>query len=322
MKDIYEILAKHFQNDTTADEEKLIENFKVDNPGEYSALKLLWFEERVDVREFDPENGWRMMLAKFELQKQTKVIPIRRNYTRIASVAAILIIGLVLTIYLLMLNQETTYIIEAGPQERNKMVLLSDGSTLWLNASSSIAYTSSFQKRKREVKLRGEAFFEVVPDPESPFTVETTYSDITVLGTSFDVNAGELQTEVVVKTGKVQVSSLHSSDKTLLLPNQMAVVSKTKFLSHLNTDPNYLSWQTGVFKFENTPIIRVLEDLNSYYSEQFSLDTAFGSDCKLTAEFNQLTIGQVIEILEITCDIKITNEGNKYFLKNNNATNL
>ena len=90
MKDIYEILAKHFQNDTTADEEKLIENFKVDNPGEYSALKLLWFEERVDVREFDPENGWRMMLAKFELQKQTKVIPIRRNYTRIASVGLFL----------------------------------------------------------------------------------------------------------------------------------------------------------------------------------------------------------------------------------------
>ncbi|HPE56753.1 MAG TPA: hypothetical protein PK904_10155 [Bacteroidales bacterium] len=148
MKDIYEILAKHFQNDTTADEEKLIENFKVESPGEYSALKLLWFEERVDVREFDPENGWRMMLAKFELQKQTKVIPIRRNYTRIASVAAILIIGLVLTIYLLMLNQETTYIVEAGPQERNKMVLLPDGSTVWLNASYLFLIPVVFKKGK------------------------------------------------------------------------------------------------------------------------------------------------------------------------------
>jgi ferric-dicitrate binding protein FerR (iron transport regulator) len=108
-------------------------------------------------------------------------------------------------------------------------ITLPDGSTVWLNAGSKLNYDKSFGLKLREVSLTGEAFFDVVKNPDQPFIIHTNRIDIKVLGTQFNVKSypGEKTTEAALVKGSIQVD-LHSeqSGKIILKPNQKIIVGE------------------------------------------------------------------------------------------------
>jgi transmembrane sensor len=108
--------------------------------------------------------------------------------------------------------------------------LLPDGTTVWLNAGSRLTYENDFTGATREVRLEGEAFFDVVKNPARPFIVHTTTIDIKVLGTAFNVKSypEDKTVETTLYRGLVQVFRQDDPARTAirLLPNQKLVLPK------------------------------------------------------------------------------------------------
>jgi len=108
--------------------------------------------------------------------------------------------------------------------------ILPDGSTVWLNAGSKIFYDKDFSKATREIRLEGEAFFDVIKEPGRPFIVHTGGIDIKVLGTAFNVKSypEDKSVETTLLRGLVQVTKAgqSKSEPILLHPHQKLIVDK------------------------------------------------------------------------------------------------
>ena len=108
-------------------------------------------------------------------------------------------------------------------------ITLPDGSTVWLNAGSKLNYDKSFGLKLREVTLTGEAFFDVVKNPDQPFIIHTHRIDVKVLGTQFNVKSypGEKTTEAALVKGSIEVALQNEqSGKIILKPNQKIIVGE------------------------------------------------------------------------------------------------
>lgn len=104
-------------------------------------------------------------------------------------------------------RQEVIYVVNTGYQSMDS-VKLADGTKVMLGAGSKLTYPQKFSGSNREVKLSGQAFFNVSPDKSHPFIVKTKKMDVTVMGTSFEIFSydNDKEVEAVLLTGKVKVA--------------------------------------------------------------------------------------------------------------------
>jgi len=311
MEDIYNILLKHFLNETSEKEENEIAKFKKSNREEYSILSQLWKRNDIEVIDFDSKRAWEQVQLKVNANKP-KVIPVYTKLMRIAAVAAILIIGIFSIYYILGtgINQNR---IEITSIERGKEIVLADGSKVWLNKNAVLTYPDKFDKNTRNVELSGEAFFEIAKNPKKPFIVNMSNATVTVVGTSFNINSKENETEIVVATGTVKVSDTDNSKSKLITVGYSAKVSDNNIEKYKTSSPNYLAWKTGEFVFKDTPINQVVKDLNSYYKSQIILNND-EIECMFTATFIKANLEDIVDVLRLTCDIEIIKDDNNYII--------
>ena len=113
-------------------------------------------------------------------------------------------------------NSAPTYNTISTPNGRQYNLLLADGSKVWLNATSSITFPTSFAGSERKVNVTGEVYFEVAHNSKMPFVVQKGNMSVTVLGTHFNINAydDEQSMNVTLLEGAVKVNS-HNSQKTI-----------------------------------------------------------------------------------------------------------
>ncbi len=153
---------------------------------------------------------------------------------------------------------------------------LSDGTRVWLNAESELEFPVDFVHRERMVKLNGEAYFEVAPDAERPFIVETEGMQTRVLGTSFNIQAyGNEQTFVTTLiTGKVEVSLQAGEEAVVLKPGIASYWHKgTEQLNCKEVNvKNVIAWRYGNFVFEEEDIEVVMRVLSRWYGVEFVFD--------------------------------------------------
>ena len=147
-------------------------------------------------------------------------------FARVASVILLLLMtGLSVHYYTMsqMIMPDMIVSVEKG-QKAN--VVLPDGSKVWVNSDSRLSYGSRFNQKERVLSLEGEAYFEVTPDKDRPFIVETDELAVRALGTSFNVKSYEEEKDVstVLMTGKVEVTSDY--DRLVLNPNERIVFNK------------------------------------------------------------------------------------------------
>jgi transmembrane sensor len=120
-------------------------------------------------------------------------------------------------------------VLTAKNGNRNQMIL-PDGSKVWLNAGSELFYENDFKGNTREVRLKGEAFFDVKKNPDRPFIVHANNIDIKVLGTAFNVKAyqDDENVETTLYRGLVNVSKSddNSFQPILLYPNQKLILPR------------------------------------------------------------------------------------------------
>ncbi|MDR1918807.1 MAG: FecR domain-containing protein [Tannerellaceae bacterium] len=154
------------------------------------------------------------------------------------------------------------------PKGRHILLTLSDGTKLWMNASSRVVYPPVFDDKKREIYLEGEAYLEVSPKANQPFIVKTKQMEVNVLGTSFNVSAyeDEASQTVVLVTGAVSIKTKRQTEgSTKLKPNQLfQLSSKETRISEVEVD-NYISWKDGIYIYKDEALSLILKRLAHYY---------------------------------------------------------
>jgi hypothetical protein len=158
------------------------------------------------------------------------------------------------------------------------MVTLPDSSKVWLNALSSLRYPASFNEKQRLVQLEGEAYFEVKHQQDKPFVVQLhDKTEITVLGTSFNVNAyrDEGVSKTTLLTGKVQVVSKNKKNQLTILPGEQAIVAVDGRIKKVQLpDPTHeTAWQRGYFEFKDTEIEIVMRTIARWYNAEIIYET-------------------------------------------------
>lgn len=200
---------------------------------------------------------------------------------------------------------------------------LPDGSHVWLNSGSIIQFPIAFAKNIREVKLKGEAFFNVSHDVNHPFIVNTGKMNVEVLGTTFNVAnyANDNTMEVELATGKVNLFTGNWVNKNIIgrmNPGQRAVYDpKGNSISISNVEiSKYLAWKDGFLMFSGDPMDEVVKKLNRWFNVEFIIQDSILTEYEYKATFREESLVQVLELLKLSSpiDYKIQ-KGNK--LKNN-----
>lgn len=178
-------------------------------------------------------------------------------------------------------GSEVVYNTMSTPKGRQYQLKLPDGSTVWLNAVSSIRYPTVFAGKERRVAITGEAYFEVAKDKNRPFFVEVDGGEtVKVLGTSFNINAyrDEQKVTTTLIEGVVNIipASQAGADITpvKLQPGQQAVASlqagtttagETIQVLHNVDTQKVLAWKNGLFNFEGTDLKTTMRQLARWY---------------------------------------------------------
>jgi ferric-dicitrate binding protein FerR (iron transport regulator) len=202
------------------------------------------------------------------------------------------------------------------PQGRHTSLTLSDGSKLWLNAASRVVYPPVFDGKQREIYLEGEAYLEVTPDANSPFTVKTKQMEIKVLGTSFNVSAydDEASQTVVLVTGSVSVRTGEQADRiTEMTPNQLFRVSGTETQLHSVKVENYISWKDGIYLYRDEKLSLILKRLSHYYGVTIHYAPEVG-EMRFTGKLDLKSDAErVLNGLSNTAPVRCRKENNETF---------
>lgn len=284
------ILEKHFRSEQQDEDVKVLNEWRLENPAHeqlYQQLVKLWQETGVmlETPVYDTEKAWD------KLDRRLKPVKPIRNL-RIYLLAACLIGVLVLAGRFFLLGDKQT-IVAAD----NRKISLPDGSTVILRKGAVITFPASFN---RTVTLEGEAFFDVLPDPDRPFRIETSRAKLQVLGTSFTINTNTTYDRLTVATG--QVAFISGTEQHVISAMQTAMLDKKGFDIDTIKDANYLSWETGVISFDNTPISQVAAALSDHYNLFVKPDAGIGN-VTITAKFEQQPVEQVLEEIALLVHI-------------------
>ena len=166
------------------------------------------------------------------------------------------------------------------------MVTLADGSTVRINENSKLEYPEVFASESRVVYLTGEAFFNVKANTNKPFKVVMDSSEITVLGTSFNINTHQ-NTEVTVASGRVKVADKISNNKVVLAQGQQALLKASEIqVKKVNPD-YYIGWHTRRLEFQEESIASVFSILERAYGVNIELTMPNKEiDCAITGAYS------------------------------------
>ena len=158
------------------------------------------------------------------------------------------------------------YCVVSTPAATTTLVTLSDGTKVMLNANSTLEYPASFDDAEvREVRLKGEAHFEVTKNPHRPFVVKAGEMQTQVLGTIFDVKAYRKDApKVTLMEGKVKVSN--ADTEVEMRPGQTATLQSDKIVVS-KASPSASDWLEGDFDMDQVTLAEAMSDIGAWYNK-------------------------------------------------------
>lgn len=282
----------------------------------FMALKKAWLltGTQAETSMVDVENWWSKTSA--QLFPEAKKIQLKprtnsRKWLGIAASLAVLLLAAI-ALYLRPWQQPTLLATNENPQT----IQLPDGSQVILNRASTLSVAVDQNKGPRRVRLDGDAFFEVEPDANRPFIVQTNELEIEVLGTSFYVDAREdvAQVQVIVESGRVAVR--HQQEERILKAREMAVfeISSNQLDTLIPADDNFRALKTNTLTFDAAKLPEVIFELNRYYRADIRIASEALNDCEFSSTFTDKSLETVLKVLEFSFDLTVTREGSAIFL--------
>ncbi|HMK17090.1 MAG TPA: FecR family protein [Chitinophagaceae bacterium] len=209
-------------------------------------------------------------------------------------------------------SREIVYNTISTPKGGQYQLELPDGSQVWLNATSSIHFPTSFIGTERRIEITGEAYFEIAKDPNMPFIVTVNNAEVQVLGTHFNVNAYNDEDNVKTTLLEGSVRFVNDGNINILKPGQQAQLAKngmTKVVSDVNVD-NVIAWKNGMFDFENAGIETIMRQLSRWYDVE--IEYKGETDDLFIAEMRRdIKLSDALKALELTGKVKFDIQGKK-----------
>ena len=210
------------------------------------------------------------------------------------------------------------------PYGKKSMIILSDGTKVWLNAGSQLVYPSMFLRKKREVMLVGEAYFDVAKNKDKPFVVHTSDINVQVLGTKFDISAYPEDNiiETILEEGSVSLEvkgpGFIDHDRQILLsPNQKISLNKESGEATVRVVDvsKYTAWKDGMLKSETEDLNRLIKKIERYYNIQINIKDPLISGYKISGKLDlRNSPEEVLNIIKLTVPIDWTKKSNGDFI--------
>jgi ferric-dicitrate binding protein FerR (iron transport regulator) len=202
---------------------------------------------------------------------------------------------------------------EATEKGQRNLIVLQDGTSVWLNAQSKLQYPKTFENdNMREVYLEGEAFFDVVKNSKKPFVVHTSDLSVKVLGTSFNVKSysEDSNIETTLVHGIISISTDVSKEENIRLkPNQQAIFNKKSkkiILENKIETADFTGWKKGMLVFDNMPFSEIKTSLERWYNITIHLEDKASLKCSFSARFDNETIEEVLDLFKTSEAITYT----------------
>ena len=212
--------------------------------------------------------------------------------------------------------------VSSGTNDRTQ-ITLPDGSRISLNAGTKLAYAKNFNQHTREVRLTGEAFFDVQHNAEKPFIVYTGKAGIKVLGTSFNVQAlkSSGKVEVFVESGSVQLFEAENTGNTITIePGFIGSLENSTVEKQVNTNENYLAWKTRRLIFHNTELEKVAAGIQDVFKVNVVFEDPSMARCKIGSNFENESLENVLEAICTIHNWKWERKGDRVMLSGSGCT--
>ena len=322
MNHISEITV-HILNDEHSEEEmrEFMEwyNASIENKELFFQIKHIYELRNKDSNSDNKEllKSWDRLMEKIRLKQEPVQLKksTNKNLLRKISIAGVAAVILILTIIGIRINYaNNTWIeVQSNTPGNIKKIELSDGSTVHLNASSTLKYPKKFNRKSRELFLDGEAYFNVTKDSSHPFIINLDNQQIEVLGTEFNVLAYSTDHTAVTTliTGSVKLTTFESDKsmkaEVILQPGDQAIFDKktsTYQVVHAETE-NVASWIEGEYTFKKKSLEEIANRLEKIYHITFIIQDESLKDKSYTGKFfSYQTIDEIVDILNFKNDIK------------------
>lgn len=209
-------------------------------------------------------------------------------------------------------TKEAVYNTLITPRGGEYEIVLADGTKVWLNAASSLHYPVRFSGKERQVSLKGEAYFEVAKDERHPFVVNAGNTNVTVLGTKFDISAynDDPSQKVVLAEGAVRVNEINdqaSEKKSVLLkPGFVAVIKGNYSISVNKADVEAaLGWKNGLFLFDGESLGSIMRKLSRWYNVEVKYNDGADTLFHFTGRIQRYeNITGILKLIELTGKVK------------------
>lgn len=201
-------------------------------------------------------------------------------------------------------------------------LMLADGTRVRVNSESELVFPTCFNSGRREVFLKGEAYFQVAPDSDKPFYVRVNDYIVKVTGTSFNVTSytDDPCTMTTLVEGKVSVYGNDSTWNCDLTPGHMLKFDKgTARVTSEECDPRiYTSWIDGEFKFRDMRLENIMKKLNRWYDFEVAYEEEELKDLRFSGAAEKYNpVEFLLKMIEEVTKVRFDIEGKRIMVKNN-----
>jgi len=316
--DIDRIIALHLEGVATPAEQELLQAWLC-----YSESNRAYFGALVGVPKPNVDKAWErfsqhIRQEQFAPSKHVTLWSFPSVALRYAAAIAVLI-GLSIFMWLKFDNSSTALqTIAENHQIQAEEHTLQDNSTVFLNPNSTLAYVGKFGVGKREVKLRGEAFFEVAAAGSGQFLVHAEETFVKDIGTSFNVQAYPESDSVVVfvQSGEVHFYA-KGNNGIRVQAGEIGIYNKrTKAFTHLRSGEVNVAISTAkLFVFKDKPLSEAVALINEVYNVQITIGDTVAAKQTISVTFDNESIEEIVEVIGETMHLNVAQQDSAYLLK-------
>ncbi len=273
-----------------------------------------------DIEQINVEADWQLVRDRIKSGTHQEDTNYFGRIIRIAA-TVVLALGLGYTLFQFWIEDPEILVVKTNDQQRE--ITLDDGTKVWLNRESQLAFPETFVTDQREVRLLGEAYFEVIDDKDKPFTIVTQNEGIVeVIGTAFNVEASVKSDLVIVDVVEGKVALYNADNPVLreeLQVNERGVLERNDVSKSIVENQNFLSWKTGVLNFENSSLLQVIEDLEEHYGQEIRMEGGGMGSLKWTSVIRDQTLKEALDELALVLGLEYeVSDDSVITLKTNN----
>ena len=229
------------------------------------------------------------------------------NLLKVASVLVILF-GIGIVIFTSLNREPKMEMVQLNTaNEANTLIkTLTDGSVIYIAQNSSFSFPTEFETGSRNVALKGEAFFDIAPNPDKPFIIETEEALIEVLGTAFNVRTQDDKSfELCVDRGKVKVTlKKDPSHSTLVIAGEKVTSFENNLVKAKHELNPSNAWYRQRMHFKDESLGNIISVLNRNFNTTFAVAEKETGNRKLTVTFNHETVPTMTELICVTLNLK------------------